>query len=85
MNERKPLVDNHAEFRKLIQDLECVQINVFDEDQAVTLLNSPPRGNEHFVVTLKLWKANFGLKKVLVAIKAKDIENKTNAKSKNEG
>lgn len=40
MVEGKPLADSLDDFRKLIQDLEIVEINVSEEDQGVIILNS---------------------------------------------
>ncbi|KAK0578324.1 hypothetical protein LWI29_008623 [Acer saccharum] len=53
MDEKKSIADNMYDFKKLIQDLESLSIEIEDEDQAVILLNSLPKSYANFVDTLK--------------------------------
>ena len=81
MKEGRSLSDNLDDFTKLIQDMESMQISIEGEDQAVILLNSLPRGNEHFVDTLKYGRQTLDVKEVIAAIVAKDAEKSLIGKS----
>ncbi|KAH7575557.1 hypothetical protein JRO89_XS02G0145600 [Xanthoceras sorbifolium] len=70
------LVDNMDEFKRLIQDLENMSIEMDDEDQIVILLNSLPRSYENFVDTLKYGRQTIKFEEIEVAIIA---NGKTNA------
>ncbi|TXG52017.1 hypothetical protein EZV62_021186 [Acer yangbiense] len=77
MNENKSLTDGIDEFTKLIQDLESVGVvKIEDEDLAIILLNSLPKGLEHFVDTLKYGRQTLKFEEVQYAIIAKDAERK---------
>ncbi|TXG55667.1 hypothetical protein EZV62_020923 [Acer yangbiense] len=77
MNENKSLTDGIDEFTKLIQDLESVGVvKIEDEDLAIILLNSLPKGLEHFVDTLKYGRQTLKFEEVQSAIIAKDAERK---------
>ena len=85
MNESKPLSDGIDDFTKLVQDLESVGVtNIEDEDRAIILLNSLPKGFEHFVDTLKYGRQTLKFEEVKSTIKAKDAERKTFEKSNTE-
>ncbi|TXG67707.1 hypothetical protein EZV62_008982 [Acer yangbiense] len=85
MDERKSLVDNMDGFKKLIQDLESMSIEMNDEDQAVILLNSLPKPYENFVDTLKYGRQTIKLEEIEAAIIAKDVESRSNGKTDAEG
>ena len=81
MDERKSLVDNMDEFKKLFQDLESMSIEMNDEDQAVILLNSLPKPYENFVDTLKYCRQTLKQEEIEAAIIAKDVESNSNGKT----
>ncbi|TXG74051.1 hypothetical protein EZV62_002630 [Acer yangbiense] len=85
MDERKSIADNMYDFKKLIQDLESLSIEIEDEDQALILLNSLPKSYANFVDTLKYGRQALKLEEIEVAINSKDVENRISGKSDADG
>lgn len=53
MDESKSIKDSLDEFKKLVLDLENLEIKVDDEDKAIIFLNSLPKCLKNFKETLK--------------------------------
>ncbi|KAL5779253.1 hypothetical protein ACOSQ2_009990 [Xanthoceras sorbifolium] len=83
MNECKSLVDNVDEFKKLIQDLENMSIEMDDADQTAILLNSYSKPYENFVDTLKYGRQTIKLEEIDII--TKDKENRSNGNTDVEG
>ena len=86
MDETKSIDENVDEFMKLVADLENLEINIEDEDQAIFLLNSLPKQYDHLKDTLKYGKEALTLEEVLSAVFSKELDLKASGKlSKSNG
>nr|GEZ23891.1 retrovirus-related Pol polyprotein from transposon TNT 1-94 [Tanacetum cinerariifolium] len=71
------LGDHINEFNKLILDLENIDIEIQDEDQALMLLTSLPSSYENFVETLLYGKESLTMEDVLATLNSRELKNRT--------
>ena len=82
MSESLSIESNIDEFLHLITDLENIDVQVADEDQAILLLMSLPRQFDQLRDTLRYGtgRTTLTLDEVVAAIYAKELENGSNSK-----
>ncbi|GKC59541.1 hypothetical protein Tco_1087139 [Tanacetum coccineum] len=71
------LGDHIDEFNKLILDLENIDIEIEDKDQALMLLKSLPSSYKNFVETLLYGKESLTMEDVLVNLNSKELKKRT--------
>lgn len=81
MTEDKSLIEQVDMFNKLILDLENIDVNIDDEDQAVMLPSSLPKSYTHFKETLIYGRESLTFEEVQDAINAKDLNERKEKKS----
>ena len=80
MDESLSIDDNIDVFTKLISDLETLDIEIDDEDQAIFLLNSLPKAYDHLRDTLKYGRETLSLEEVVSAAYSKELDLKAHGK-----
>jgi len=80
MDEGKTVDDNINDFTKLISDLESLEVEIDEEDQAIFLMNSLPKPYEQLKDTLKYGKETLSLDEVISAAYSKELDLKSNGK-----
>nr|GFA01193.1 retrovirus-related Pol polyprotein from transposon TNT 1-94 [Tanacetum cinerariifolium] len=69
---------NHIdEFNKLILDLENIDIEIEDEDQALMLLKSLPSSYKNFVETLLYGRGSLTMEDVLATLNSRELKKRT--------
>lgn len=78
MEESKSIEENQNDFLKLVDDLESLNINIPEEDQAIQILSSLPSKYEQLVHTLKYGsgKDTLTINEVVTSAYSKEIELK---------
>lgn len=78
MEESKSIEENLNDFLKLVDDLESLNINIPEEDQAIQILSSLPSKYEQLVHTLKYdsGKDTLTINEVVTSAYSKEVELK---------
>ncbi|GJS38829.1 zinc finger, CCHC-type containing protein [Tanacetum coccineum] len=71
------LGDHIDEFNKLILDLENINIEIEDEDQALMLLTSLPSSYENFMETLLYGRESLTMEDVLMTLNSRELKKRT--------
>ncbi|GKD09204.1 retrovirus-related pol polyprotein from transposon TNT 1-94 [Tanacetum coccineum] len=71
------LGDHIDEFNKLILDLENIDIEIEDEDQALMLLTSLPSSYENFMETLLYGMESLTMEDVLAILNSRELKKRT--------
>nr|KYP76711.1 Retrovirus-related Pol polyprotein from transposon TNT 1-94 [Cajanus cajan] len=72
----KSIVDQSAEFNKILDDLKNIEVQLEDEDKALLLLNSLLRNFEHFKDAILYGKEqDITLDEVQTSIRTKELKN----------
>nr|KYP36396.1 Retrovirus-related Pol polyprotein from transposon TNT 1-94 [Cajanus cajan] len=86
MTETKSIVDQLAEFNKILDDLENIEVQLEDEDKALLLLNSLPRNYEHFKDAILYGKEqDITLDEVQTSIRTKELQRQQDNKTDDNG
>ena len=86
MNKEKPLSDQIDDFKKIIDDLENIDIKMEDEDQALILVNAMPKTYEHFKdVMLYGRDQTITLEEMQSTIRAKELQRRIEVKEETNG
>ncbi|WVZ14807.1 hypothetical protein V8G54_012373 [Vigna mungo] len=86
MSESRTIEEQIAEFSKIVDDLENIEVKLEDEDKAVILLNALPRTFEHFRDALLYGKDQvITLEEVLTSIRTKEFQKLQDSKTTEEG
>ncbi|WVZ12209.1 hypothetical protein V8G54_016739 [Vigna mungo] len=86
MTELRTIEEQIAEFSKIVDDLENIEVKLEDEDKAVILLNALPRTFEHFRDALLYGKDQvITLEEVLTSIRTKEFQKLQDSKTTEEG
>ncbi|WVZ05356.1 hypothetical protein V8G54_018702 [Vigna mungo] len=86
MSELRTIEEQIAEFSKIVDDLENIEVKLEDEDKAVILLNALPKTFEHFRDALLYGKDQvITLEEVLTSIRTKEFQKLQDSKTTEEG
>ncbi|WVZ23807.1 hypothetical protein V8G54_002351 [Vigna mungo] len=86
MSESRTIEEQIAEFSKIVDDLENIEVKLGDEDKVVILLNALPRTFEHFRDALLYGKDQvITLEEVLTSIRTKEFQKLQDSKTTEEG
>ncbi|WVY90035.1 hypothetical protein V8G54_035549 [Vigna mungo] len=86
MSESRTIEEQIAEFSKIVDDLENIEVKLEDEDKAVILLNALPKTFEHFRDALLYGKDQvITLEEVLTSIRTKEFQKLQDSKTTEEG
>ncbi|WVZ00077.1 hypothetical protein V8G54_026146 [Vigna mungo] len=86
MSESRTIEEQIAEFSKIVDDLENIEVKLEDEDKAVILLNALPRTFEHFRDVLLYGKDQvITLEEVVTSIRTKEFQKLQDSKTIEEG
>ncbi|KOM55736.1 hypothetical protein LR48_Vigan10g162800 [Vigna angularis] len=85
MTDSRTIEEQLAEFSKIVDDLENIDVRLEDEDKAVILLNALPRTFEHFRDALLYGKDQvITLKEVVTSIRTKEFQKLQDSKATEE-
>ncbi|WVZ13024.1 hypothetical protein V8G54_017554 [Vigna mungo] len=86
MSESRTIEEQIAEFSKIVDDLENIEVKLEDEDKVVILLNALPRTFEHLRDALLYEKDQvITLEEVLTSIRTKEFQKLQDSKTTEEG
>nr|GEV80652.1 retrovirus-related Pol polyprotein from transposon TNT 1-94 [Tanacetum cinerariifolium] len=85
MDSGKKLSEHIDEFNKLIGDLAHIEVDIDDEDQALTLLTSLPSSYDNFVETLLYERESLTLEDVFSSLNSQELKKRKNAKDDGDG
>ena len=86
MTESKSVMEQIAEFNKIIDDLENIEVKLEDEDKALLLINSLPKKYENFKDTMLYGKdQDITLEEVQAAIRTKELQKLQDSRSEDNG
>ncbi|GJS54971.1 zinc finger, CCHC-type containing protein [Tanacetum coccineum] len=85
MDSGKKLSEHIYEFNKLIGDLENIDVDIDDEDQALMLLASLPSSYDNFVETLLYERESLTLKDILSSLNSRELKKRIDAKDGGDG
>ncbi|WVZ25126.1 hypothetical protein V8G54_003670 [Vigna mungo] len=86
MSESRMIEEQIAEFSKIVDDLENIEVKLEDEDKAVILLNALPITFEHFRDALLYGKDQvITLEEVVTSIRTKEFQKLQDSKTTEEG
>nr|GEY91667.1 retrovirus-related Pol polyprotein from transposon TNT 1-94 [Tanacetum cinerariifolium] len=81
----KKLSEHIDEFNKLIGNLENIDVDIDDEDQALMLLTSLPSSYDNFLETLLYGREYLTLEDVLSSLNLRELKKRTDAKDDGDG
>ncbi|WVZ11959.1 hypothetical protein V8G54_016489 [Vigna mungo] len=85
MSESRTIEEQIAEFSKIVDDLENIEVKLEDEDKVVILLNALPKTFEHFRDALLYGKDQvITLEEVLTSIRTKEFQKLQDSKTTEE-
>ena len=85
MTENKSVQEQLDVFNKLIQDLENIDVEISDEDQALMLLCSLPNSYDSFKDTLLYGRDSLSMEDVQSALSARELKEKNSEPSNSGG
>ncbi|KHN05226.1 Retrovirus-related Pol polyprotein from transposon TNT 1-94, partial [Glycine soja] len=75
-----------ADFNKILDDLENIEVKLEEEDKALLLLNSLPKSFEHFKDAILYGKdQDITLEEVQTSIRTKEMQKQQDSKSEDNG
>jgi len=86
MTESRTVTEQLADFNKILDDLENIEVKLEDEDKALLLLNSLPKSFEHFKNEILYGKdQDITLEEVQTSIRTKEMQKQQDSKSEDNG
>ena len=86
MTESRTTTEQLADFNKILDDLENIEVKLEEEDKALLLLNSLPKSFEHFKDAILYGKdQDITLEEVQTSIRTKEMQKQQDSKSEDNG
>ena len=82
MTESRTATKQLADFNKILDDLENIEVKLEEEDKALLLLNSLPKSFEHFTDAILYGKdQDITLEEVQMSIRTEEMQKQQDSKS----